>query len=309
MTSSFRTLLLLLHLVSYLQASVAAIDQTASAAAADGPASAKLPLSSASAAASGSSKKQQHPVAVQFPVFAHPAVKSSVSSSGLTAAAGGPPEVDGDVVGSAVDKRAMGLLRLGRAGSHDLSAASVGNDEEVETRVGEPDKKAMGLLRLGRRRGQISSVAEQDVVDDDQAISGEAPAAAAADKRKSMALLRLGRKRTDVISGDSFGDQQTLEEDTDDKKKRAMGLLRLGRTPYGDSDEFVPGGVANLDDDVDDNKRAMGLLRLGRKWRTDHQPGGNNRKSMSMLRLGRRSDATPTGGEGAKRAMGLLRLG
>jgi hypothetical protein len=183
-----------------------------------------------------------------------------------------------------VTKRAMGMLRLGRAGSRQPS-----------------DRRAMSALRLGRRNGWTSATGESTV----DATEFEK------DKRKSMSMLRLGRA--------GQVDQPTSEFKEEEEKRRAMSALRLGRKRSSIDDAFAEsqlGGDVISEDVSDESKRAMGMLRLGRNLDDESDlenvdltsTNDNEKRAMGMLRLGRQSLVAPSRID-RRKSMAMLRLG
>lgn len=198
-------------------------------------------------------------------------------------------------------KRAMGMLRLGRARSRQSG-----------------DRRTMSALRLGRRGSptiqnidSLDAPAAASLQPDDGELSSQD-----FDKRKSMSLLRLGR-----------GHENQLPPDSKEEEKKAMSALRLGRkrgTDFRDANEQRDdNGVSTPaeDDTVVDVssgvvKRAMSMLRLGRNMNTDDEsldsllaaPEVDAKRAMSMLRLGRQSiSSLPT--VERRKSMSMLRLG
>jgi hypothetical protein len=183
-----------------------------------------------------------------------------------------------------VTKRAMGMLRLGRAGSRQPS-----------------DRRAMSALRLGRRNSWTSA-------------TGESAADAAEfekDKRKSMSMLRLGRA--------GQVDQPASEFKEEDEKRRAMSALRLGRKRSSIDEGFAESqlnGDVTSDEVSDESKRAMGMLRLGRNLDDGSDlesvdltsTNDNEKRAMGMLRLGRQSLVAPSRID-RRKSMAMLRLG
>ena len=208
-------------------------------------------------------------------------------------------DADRSVDGTSIDaddtiaKRAMGMLRLGRAGSRQ----SLDN------------RRAMSALRLGRRGSWTpgSEIHDELAYDDGSELSEEK------DKRKSMSMLRLGR-----------GDENHLMAEIKDEEKKAAKAWRLGRKRHidnrastNDVSEDVSLQTAEemseaRDDDIE--KRAMGMLRLGRKTDVDESGSENalmesnddEKRAMGMLRLGRQS---PPSRIDRRKSMSMLRLG
>jgi len=186
-----------------------------------------------------------------------------------------------------VVKRAMGMLRLGRAGARQSS----------------DNRRAMSALRLGRRGSWTQNeFAEEDGSELDTEK----------DKRKSMSMLRLGR-----------GSENHLMAEMKDEEKRKMSALRLGKkrnmeghisaSDYDDDDTLLPTPEEMGKVRDDDEKRAMGMLRLGRKADSDDNSFENTvatlndgqKRAMGMLRLGSQS---PTRID-RRKSMSMLRLG
>jgi len=103
------------------------------------------------------------------------------------------------------------------------------------------------------------------------------------DVKRAMGMLRMGRS--------SAADDVAV--------KKAMGMLRMGRSSTADAAD----------------KRAMGMLRMGRSF----EDGENTSKrkmsmlrmgrAMGMLRMGRPSAAETADNDDNKRAMSMLRMG
>ena len=172
------------------------------------------------------------------------------------------------------DKRAMGMLRMGKREPEQLDKRAMGM-----LRMG----RAMGMLRMGKRSGM-------SMLRMGRSMDANSAEEEAEEHKRAMGMLRMGRSMDDAVP---VADDVTTNEES----KRAMGMMRMGRpapgmrTARGMSMLRLGRSQSSVDDDaqVDEsekNKRGMGMLRMGKRDTDDVT--AKDKKNLSMLRMGKK---------------------
>ncbi|XP_071100160.1 myomodulin neuropeptides 1-like [Haliotis cracherodii] len=181
------------------------------------------------------------------------------------------------------EKRGLNMLRLGRG----LQMLRLGK------------RGGLNMLRLGRSSPSSEELSDYlyDILQNEYLVNPEVlngeddimyPDSSryrrSAEGDRAVALPRIGK------------DEE--EEYADEYEKRALSMLRLGRSGEGMEDEVV-----GLEPEDEEEKRALGMLRLGKRPMNMLRLG---KRPMNMLRLGKRPMNMLRLG---KRPMNMLRLG
>jgi len=196
-----------------------------------------------------------------------------------------------------LDRRAVSLLRMGRAGEDAKSVDMV--------RVGELNeykRRAVSMLRMGRSGKDGKSVdmvrGGQPNEDKRRAVSMLRMGRSGEDKRAPISMLRMGR------AGEDKWAMSMLRTGRSGTDKKALSMLRLGRSEYPSDDEKRTVRLLRMGKDIKESKRPASILRMGRGFentrdkstRTDdnlrkgiesQEDLGALKRAVRMLRLGR----------------------
>lgn len=184
-----------------------------------------------------------------------------------------------DVTAVGGEKRAMGMLRMGKRDMEDSAELAESKRAMGMLRMG----RSMGMLRMGKRAGMSMLRMGRSMGAAEEGVAGDE----AQQQKRAMGMLRMGRSGNSEAAVGAGGDS-----------KRAMGMLRMGRALPGMAgadtaadDTAAAGESKDKRGELIRSMRGMSMLRMGKREAEEVDGAAEQqKKNMSLLRMGKREE-------------------